>query len=128
MKEKLKSLVLNDQYFYGVLVLLVGICSFFLGQNSVTNSMIGQSSEASVVNYTTSIVEVKENETQVATSTGEDKLGTIELVASKSGTKYHLPTCPGAGQIKPENRITFSSYSKARAAGYTPAANCPGLE
>ncbi len=50
------------------------------------------------------------------------------VVASKSGTKYHLPDCPGAKQIKESNKISFASVSAARAAGYTPAANCPGLK
>jgi methylphosphotriester-DNA--protein-cysteine methyltransferase len=49
------------------------------------------------------------------------------VVASKSGTKYHLPTCPGAKQIKSTNLITFNSKQEAEAAGYTPASNCPGL-
>ena len=51
-----------------------------------------------------------------------------EVVASKSGSKYHLPTCAGAKQIKPENLISFASASAAEAAGYTPAANCKGLQ
>ena len=50
------------------------------------------------------------------------------VVASKSGTKYHLPTCSGAKSIKPDNLITFASIAEAEAAGYTPAANCPGLK
>jgi hypothetical protein len=49
------------------------------------------------------------------------------VIGSKSGTKYHLPTCPGASQIKSENRIEFASVAAAVAAGYKPAANCPGL-
>lgn len=51
-----------------------------------------------------------------------------EVVASRNGTKYHLPSCPGAKQIKPENKITFSSPKEAEAAGYEPASNCPGLK
>lgn len=50
------------------------------------------------------------------------------FVASRNGTKYHLPSCPGAKQIKPENKITFSSPQEAEAAGYEPASNCPGLK
>lgn len=48
-------------------------------------------------------------------------------VGSRSGTKYHLPSCPGAGRIKEENKVWFQSAEEARANGYTPAANCPGL-
>ncbi len=49
------------------------------------------------------------------------------VVASKNGTKYHLPWCAGAQQMKPENMIEFASIGEAEAAGYTPAANCKGL-
>lgn len=48
-------------------------------------------------------------------------------VASKSGTKYHLPWCSGAKRIKEENKIWFASKEEAEAKGYTPAANCKGI-
>ncbi|HYF29320.1 MAG TPA: Ada metal-binding domain-containing protein [Candidatus Paceibacterota bacterium] len=48
-------------------------------------------------------------------------------VASKSGTKYHLPSCSGAKRIKEENKVWFATKEAAEAAGYAPAANCPGL-
>lgn len=51
----------------------------------------------------------------------------ILYVASKNGTSYHLPTCPGAKQIKSENKIEFNSKKEAEKAGYKPAANCQGL-
>ncbi len=46
------------------------------------------------------------------------------VVASKSGSKYHYPSCPGAKQIKESNKISFPSAQAAEAAGYTLAANC----
>lgn len=49
------------------------------------------------------------------------------VVASKNGSSYHLPTCSGAKNIKPENIIKFNSAAEARAAGYKPAGNCPAL-
>lgn len=49
------------------------------------------------------------------------------VVASKNGGKYHLPWCAGAQRIKRENLIHFASSVGAKAAGYEPAANCPGL-
>jgi hypothetical protein len=48
-------------------------------------------------------------------------------MASKNGTKYYLPTCGTAKRIKEENRIWFATKEEAEAAGYGPAANCPGL-
>lgn len=49
------------------------------------------------------------------------------IVASKTGKKYHFPWCAGAQQIKEENKVWFTNEAEARAAGYSPAANCKGL-
>ena len=51
-----------------------------------------------------------------------------ELVASRSGSKYHFPWCSGAQRISEGNKIWFSSVEEARKAGYTPASNCKGLK
>ena len=47
-----------------------------------------------------------------------------QVVASKNGTKFHYPWCPGANQIKNENKIFFTDESAAIAAGYSKAVNC----
>jgi hypothetical protein len=49
------------------------------------------------------------------------------LVASKTGSKYHLPWCSGAQSIKEVNKVWFSSKEEAERAGYAPATNCKGL-
>ena len=49
------------------------------------------------------------------------------FVASKKGTAYHFPWCPGAKRIKEKNKIWFQTKAAAEKAGYRPAANCPGL-
>lgn len=56
-----------------------------------------------------------------------EELATEGVVASKSGTKYHFPWCPGAQQMKEENKIYFASRAEAEAAGYSKASNCKGL-
>ena len=48
-------------------------------------------------------------------------------VGSKNGTKYHLPTCSGAKNIKEENKVWFASKEEAEGAGYSPASNCKGI-
>lgn len=48
-------------------------------------------------------------------------------VASKNGTKYYLPSCGSSKRIKEENKVWFKTKEEAEAAGYGPAANCPGL-
>jgi hypothetical protein len=50
-----------------------------------------------------------------------------KFVASRSGTKYYLPSCFGADRISEENKVWFISASDAAAAGYSPAANCKGI-
>lgn len=50
-----------------------------------------------------------------------------QVVASKSGTKYYLPSCAGAERISETNKVWFASPELAAAAGYAPAANCKGL-
>ncbi|MDD2934935.1 MAG: hypothetical protein PHX25_00475 [Candidatus Pacebacteria bacterium] len=48
-------------------------------------------------------------------------------VASKNGTKYHLPWCSGAQTINDANKIWFETREEAESRGYTPAKNCKGL-
>lgn len=49
-------------------------------------------------------------------------------MASQSGTKYHFPWCSGAQRILDKNRVEFKNIKEAKAAGYTAAKNCKGLE
>jgi hypothetical protein len=130
MFEKLKSLLAEDSLFYSLLVVLVAVVSFGLGRQSVqfqddrvTSS--GQNSEVSVLEAKPVFPTVSTSSARAAV--GAVTSGEVVVVASKSGTKYHLPTCPGAKQIKPENIVEFSSIQEAEAAGYTPASNCKGL-
>ena len=53
---------------------------------------------------------------------------TEQVIGSKSGKKYYYPWCGALKRVKPENQIKFDSINSARAAGYTPAANCKGLQ
>jgi len=114
MSGKLKSWLLDDAVFYTLLIISVAIVAFLLGRNSL---VVTQPQGAGVI-----ISQPKSSETIEV----EDS-NAILVVASRSGTKYHLPSCPGAKQIKDSNKITFSSIEQAQAAGYTPAANCDGF-
>lgn len=49
---------------------------------------------------------------------------TETFIGNKNSKKFHLPTCSGLPEEK--NRIEFSSWSDAEAAGYTPCGNCIG--
>jgi len=125
MQEKFKSFILNDQVFYGVIIIIVGIGSFGLGKASVstiTQTASVQMIEPVVINDLAQNQDIQKSHTE-----GEQSSQTT-FIASKNGTKYHLKDCPGAKQIKPTNRIIFTSTQKAEAAGYTKAANCPKLQ
>lgn len=107
----------NDTYFIAILVILVGVISFGLGRLSMTN-------EASITQSQDGFKQIESLKMEDA----EYNPSNIPVVVSKSGTKYHLHDCPGALQMKSENKIELNSIDAARAAGYTPAANCPDLQ
>ncbi len=124
MYEKFKSLIANDTFYIAILLILVGLVSFGLGRESVKGQVSGPAPSAPAgVIFTDSKLNLASSTSKVETETKAD----IRIVASKSGTKYHALDCPGALQIKEQNKIYFESEELAKAAGYTPAANCPGL-
>jgi len=111
MTGKLKSFLLDDAIFYALLVISVAIVAFLLGRNSLAQ-MQPQAAGVQI------------SQTVVSEAIQTVPAGSVSVVASRSGTKYHLPTCPGAKQIKESNKIVFASIEQAKAAGYGPAANC----
>lgn len=121
MFDKIKGFVGNDQYFYTILILLVAISSFGIGRISAVEGPSNRQTAA--VSVTTPEVKLLE---------GQDKPVAIPsqqtFVASAKGAKYHLPTCPGAKQISDKNKIYFATKAEAESSGYTPAANCPGIQ
>jgi Metal binding domain of Ada len=126
MWEKLKSIIQNDQVFYSFLVLIVGCASFALGRLSVGGLTSTSGPQIEIKTQEVEKVQITQTKAPLSVGTGASEGGLV-VVASKTGSKYHLPNCPGASQIKPDNLITFQSAAAATAAGYTPAANCPGL-
>jgi hypothetical protein len=99
----------TTQHGFFILVLVfTSSLSFFLGKIS------GISSTQSLHNTKQKIVYSQSNDN-------------TEVVASKKGSVYHLPWCPGATRMKEENKVFFENSSEAELAGYTPAKNCEGL-
>jgi hypothetical protein len=131
--EKIKDfgkIVALDRVFIPLLIILVGSASFALGRLSVKDSgnkpiqIIETTSEtAAALNGVTTT----ENPSSPTPQKSADK-ESGKLVGSKNGTKYHFPWCSGAARITEINKVWFESAEEARAAGYTPAANCKGLE
>jgi uncharacterized membrane protein len=135
MFNEIKLFLRNDTVFYTLVIMGVAIASFGLGRLSVEQMQVKQPTagalplQASAITSpkaTTSALEQRLQESTVSSASSTQ--AATEFIASKSGTKYHYSWCPGAKQIKEENKIIFNSTDAARAAGYTPAANCPGLE
>lgn len=133
MKESLehllgKSKLLKEEILIVFLIVLVGAASFGLGRLSVSDSAKtpvrivypageGEKTVASSVNVSAAAAN-----TAAAVGQSPEK-----VVASKSGSKYHFPWCPGASRISQKNKIWFDSPAQAEAAGYEKASNCPGL-
>ncbi len=116
MFKFIKAFLQDDSVFYTILILLVGIGSFGLGKYSVAPEI--ERSPPQVVLSTNTPASVT-NAVQQAES--------AQYVGSKNGSKYHFLWCPGASQMKEENKIFFNTIEEAKGAGYTPAANCKGL-
>jgi len=157
MREKFKLWLEDDRLFYGVSIILIGITSFGLGRLSVSENLnnfktaealvkviepiyfpatavVSEQNNSQISNKNNSLSEKNENNPQAPSlinsfqsQNSQNTNTAVVVVGSKKGTKYHLPTCSGAKNIKPENLITFSSITEAERAGYQKAANCPGL-
>jgi len=119
-REKLKALIMDDVYFYTVLIIVISALSFGLGRWSVQDTALVSPPSQIVLteqSATVGAAQAKESPQSPDASTGT-------YVASKKGTKYHLPSCPGAKQMSDKNKVYFDSEEVAKAAGYSRAKNC----
>ncbi len=112
---------LASRYLVAVCILLVAIISFALGRISAIE---GGKEGVKVISKPNSTLNIEQT---AAVGVGTTVSGET-VVASKNGTKYHYPWCAGAKQIAEKNKVIFDSIKNARAAGFTPAANCQGLK
>lgn len=114
----------NDLYT-AVIIFLVGISSFGLGRLSVLwpkkEPIEFINNQLSVTNETKQSLGRETGGAAIISSTKG------KYAASKSGTAYHYPWCPGAQKIKEENKIWFQTKEEAESKGYKPARNCEGL-
>ncbi|MEN9413328.1 MAG: hypothetical protein RLZZ342_415 [Candidatus Parcubacteria bacterium] len=95
-----------------ILVVLVGVASFGLGQLSALEAA-------------RPIVDIRES-----SRVGEPRALALggQFVALRTGSVYYFPWCSGAQQIPPEKQVWFVSENAAKKAGYRPAKNCRGLQ
>jgi hypothetical protein len=135
MPQKLKSVLANEVYFLGILLVLVAVASFLLGRVSAGwggGSDTGSGADRVFLATSTMLIPLQPATAALAPMVSPDEPTAasntnLPIVASKSGTKYHLVSCASASRIKDTNRIYFASATEAESAGYTKAANCPGL-
>ncbi|MEK7069088.1 MAG: hypothetical protein AAB947_01755 [Patescibacteria group bacterium] len=113
LKLKIKNIVADALHDWGVImvVMLVGLSSFGLGRLSAIEEV-----RPAVAIQTA----------QTASAPRTIIQGGL-IVASRRGSAYHYPWCPGAETITAENKIWFKNEDAAKIAGYTPAKNCKGL-
>lgn len=131
---KFKGFLGNTEVLLAILLVVVALVSFVLGRLSVSEQGVAVTSAIPTHNPNPALPHLT-TASSTATSSGiENVAEAIEstpreagYVASKNGTKYHLPWCGSANQIKEENKIWFATKAEAEKAGYTPAANCKGI-
>jgi len=128
--RQFKGVVQSTDFILTALIIVVSLTSFFLGRISVGEGGISVpvGNSASLSNDKTEVLNVTKASTSAQSISAHTQKSVEKMyVASKSGTKYHLPWCGSAGQIKEENKIWFASKEEAEKAGYTPASNCKGI-
>ncbi|HEY9480781.1 MAG TPA: hypothetical protein VIR98_00940 [Candidatus Paceibacterota bacterium] len=135
IKEKIKlwvGLAEKRDIFVALVVILTALSAFFIGRISrietdrppvVIRQFPAVQSPVQVPKKT-AVTAVASQTAAVGASSGAVK---GIYVASKNGTKYHLPNCIGAKSISDANKIWFATKADAEKAGYTPAGNCKGI-
>lgn len=120
--NQLHETLLDDAAFTLIVMALVAVTSFGLGRWSVTP--VTPPERPVLIPTPTAIPAASVVTAPKSVTTESVPTNSSELVASVNGTKYHALDCPGATQINEQNKIYFQTEQEARAAGYTPAANC----
>lgn len=126
LSQKFKGFLCHEDTLLAGLIVLVSVTSFYIGRESIVPRGVQRGEESAKLGGTLTGTALEYN-TAVASSAPGAISEKGAYVASKSGTKYHLPWCPGAKQIKESNKIYFASKEDAEAKGYTPATNCKGI-
>lgn len=105
--------------FLSIIIILVAALAFGLGRLSVFDQK-----GIIKIEYDPSLTGALIDQQPVVSQKAILDQSQTGVVASKNGTRYHYLHCPGAKQIKEENKISFSTPVEAEAAGYLLAANC----
>ncbi len=127
------GVLLGPELFPALLLVAVGVGSFGLGRLSVVLPAEPTAVASPIVELTAAVAPAVPPESAEALPLAEGAAPPAvsatpgAVVGSKNSDKYHLPWCSGAKRISEANKVWFASVEEARAAGYVPASNCPGL-
>lgn len=114
-----EGLVRRDDLYLVAVLLLVGTGAFLLGRLSMTDN--------GHMPVSVEYVGIEAPREANSDARRPIMLSHDNYVASVNGSRYYAPWCGGAGRIKEENKVWFSSKADAEQAGYTPAKTCKGL-
>lgn len=121
IEEIIKTVKKN--LFLILLIVLISILSFQLGR--ISNLSTGGES---IKVERASLQEIFNQDSNRQTTPNSDNRGEeridFRVVVSKNSNRYHFLWCPGAKQIKEENKIYFNTEQEAINAGYILAGNC----
>ncbi|MEK7560542.1 MAG: Ada metal-binding domain-containing protein [Patescibacteria group bacterium] len=135
--SKIKAWIIENQsdVYIAAVIFLVGLLSFGLGRLSVLwpeKEPITFENAPSSVSRASSTIAGSGNTIGGRGNSGAAGTALLRAdgryVASKSGSAYHFPWCPGALKIREDNKIWFDTAADAEQKGYRPAKNCPGME
>ncbi len=135
--QKVKGWVSKNKIdiFTAAVIFFIGISSFGLGRLSV---LLPQkeairfedpaASDATDISYAPLAAISQESASpNVSDTASPAALKNGAFVASKSGSVYYAVWCSGVSRIREENKVWFQTKEGAKAQGYRPAKNCPGL-
>ncbi len=120
IKGNIEGLKIGLEIVFSVILVLTCLASFGLGRLSVQKP--AQNDTVSIIGQVSTYEDYSGSKQGGGYQESESSYGVY--VASRSGTKYYLPSCSGASRIKEENKIWFNSTSEAESAGFTKSSTC----
>lgn len=132
---KIKGLEVTEAHITIGILLVTALLSFYAGRLSGATSSVLPDHIPMTMTHTTPIAVTAPSDVDASTTVrsviktfvATSSTATGAYVGSKKGTKYHLPSCPGASRISDANKIWFTSKEDAASKGYAPASNCKGI-
>ncbi|MBI4224724.1 MAG: hypothetical protein HY617_00160 [Candidatus Sungbacteria bacterium] len=129
--QKVKGLLSENKsdVLTAAIIFLIGMASFGLGRLSVS---LPQRELIRLEDPASSREQAAEMSAEPMLKDSSDipvpaALKNGAFVASKSGSVYYAVWCSGVSRIREENKVWFQTKEDAKAQGYRPAKNCPGL-